>query len=62
MFGSGNSPDEKLKSIEIDTTKEIRYVSMAMLDSTYLGLRFYDAYLNVIVNKCWYERCKWTEI
>ena len=61
LFGMASSNDDSLKTINIDTTREIRYVNMRVEKSyKYTGLRFADLNNITIVEESWVDSGEWT--
>jgi len=63
LFEMGNSSIGTLKTIQVDTTHEIRYVSIRIEKTyKYTGLRLYDDEEVKLVNESWLESGDWTRM
>ena len=63
FFQVSATTDEQLKTIPVNTNRDIRYVSMRIKNKyPYTGLRLYDQANNIIVDESWEDVGEWTEL
>ena len=63
LFQTSESSSDTLTKIQVDTTREIRYVSMEVsIGVWYTGIRLYDESKDTIIDIEWYEDpdAEWT--
>ena len=61
MFEASSASDETLQTTLVDTTAEIRYVSMRIHTHLYTGLRFF-ALNDLTLDMTWYDAGEWTPL
>ena len=63
LFEVSSTSSETVRTISIDSSREIRYVSMrTKWKYPYTGLRLYDESENIIVDKSWVGEGDWSPL